>query len=50
MDYEDLEEYACDVCGNIPDEEGCIEHGKGCFTQHEDGGGYSVVDLPAKES
>lgn len=33
----------CSVCSNPPDEDGCIEHGKGCYTQSEDGGGYSFV-------
>jgi hypothetical protein len=45
MTYEEREKYACDVCGNVPDENGVIEHGKGCYTQSEDGGGTSVVDF-----
>jgi hypothetical protein len=35
---------ACKVCGNMPDEDGCIEHGRGCYTQSEDGGGISYAD------
>ena len=45
LSYEEREDYACDVCGNVPDEDGCIEHGKGCYTQSEDGGGFSCVDF-----
>lgn len=37
--------YACKVCGNVPDEEGCIEHGRGCYTQSADGGGTSYVEF-----
>lgn len=37
--------FACKVCGNIPDEEGWLEHGRGCYTQSEDGGGSEAVDL-----
>jgi hypothetical protein len=37
--------YACKVCGNIPDEEGMISHGKGCYTQSADGGGESYVEF-----
>ena len=33
----------CDVCGNWPNEDGEIEHGKGCYTQSADGGGSSFV-------
>ena len=35
---------ACDVCGNMPDEDGNLEHGRGCYTQSEDGGGTSFVE------
>lgn len=45
LTYGEREVYACDVCGNVPDEDGCIEHGKGCYTQSEDGGGFSCVDF-----
>jgi protein gp37 len=31
----------CDVCGNRANPEGTIEHGRGCYTQSEDGGGTS---------
>ena len=39
------EENACKVCGNMPDESGALDHGRGCYTQSEDGGGTSFVDL-----
>lgn len=48
LSYEKREPYACDVCGNVPDETGMIEHGKGCLTQDENGGGESWVEF-AKE-
>lgn len=34
----------CDVCGNTPDEDGVIEHGRGCHTQSADGGGIERVE------
>lgn len=37
----------CKICGNTPDENGAIEHGRGCYTQSEDGGGTSFVDPTA---
>lgn len=46
LTYEQRANYCCKVCENVPDEDGCIEHGKGCYTQSEDGGGSSYVDLP----
>lgn len=48
LTYDEREAYGCDVCGNVPDESGRIEHGKGCYTQSEDGGGESWVELPTK--
>ena len=48
LSYEERRDYACEVCGNAPDEQGCIEHGKGCYTQSEDGGGDSWVELPIR--
>ncbi len=41
--YEARSTYACDVCGNVPDEDGQLEHGRGCYTQDEEGGGVSYV-------
>ena len=38
--------YACKVCQNEPDEHGTIFHGRDCYTQSEDGGGESYVELP----
>lgn len=49
LTYEEREKYECDVCGNVPDEWGVIEHGKGCLTQSEDGGGISYVEFDSKE-
>lgn len=37
------ENNACKICGNWPDECGMISHGRGCYTQSEDGGGESFV-------
>lgn len=44
--------HSCKVCGAVPDADGCREHGGGCFTQQEDGGGsrrtsvFDYVDVP----
>ena len=43
--YERRRVFACDVCGNIPDECGNLEHGRGCYTQSSDGGGESYVEV-----
>lgn len=43
--YEQRAAYACKVCGNVPDEDGMIEHGRGCFVASEDGGGTSFTDM-----
>jgi len=48
LTYEEREIYQCDICGNVPDEYGVIEHGKGCYTQSSDGGGVSSVDFEIK--
>lgn len=34
----------CKVCHATPDEDGWINHGKGCYTQSEDGGGSEGAD------
>lgn len=47
--YQQREKHACDVCGNVPDEEGFIQHGRGCYVVNEDGGGITLVDFE-KES
>jgi len=49
LSYEEREPYACDVCSNVPDEDGWIEHGKGCYTESEDGGGSSHVEFDEDE-
>lgn len=38
-------DYACEVCGNTPDDEGVIEHGRGCFVVSENGGGVTMPDV-----
>lgn len=43
--YAEREPYACDVCGNVPDEYGMITHGRGCFVASEDGGGETYVEF-----
>lgn len=43
--YEYRKIFACDVCQNCPDEDGYLEHGRGCYTQSEDGGGTEHIDL-----
>jgi hypothetical protein len=44
MAAEERKRHECKICGNTPDEYGAIEHGKGCHTQSEDGGGTSHVE------
>lgn len=34
----------CDVCGNTADEDGMVNHGKGCYVADEDGGGSTGAD------
>jgi hypothetical protein len=36
---------ACEVCGNWPNEEGELEHGRGCYTLSQDGGGFEYVEV-----
>jgi hypothetical protein len=38
--------YACKVCSNYPDEEGVLDHGRGCYMIDENGGGSEYVDPP----
>ncbi len=51
LTYEQREAYACKVCGNVPDECGTLDHGRGCYVVSEDGGGSSYVefDPPSRE-
>lgn len=37
-------EHACEVCGNWPDEEGLLEHGRGCYKVNDDGGGCEYIE------
>lgn len=49
LTYDERVPYACDVCGNVRDEDGTIAHGKGCYVVSEDGGGESSY-LPAADA
>lgn len=35
--------FACKVCRNEPDVSGNLEHGKGCYHLHEEGGGTEYI-------
>lgn len=48
--YKILKEYACGICGNVPDENGVLEHAKGCYTENSDGGGYSFLEFTEKDT
>ena len=50
LSFAEREPYACDVCGNVPDEDGMIEHGKGCYTQSDEGFGFSYVEFTEIEA
>lgn len=39
------EQHACEICAAIPDSDGCIAHGRGCYAVSADGGGESWVEL-----
>jgi len=39
--------HECKVCGNTPNEEGILQHGKGCYVVSEDGGGEEYFDAAA---
>ncbi len=49
MTYEQREKWACKVCGNVPDEDGRLEHGRGCYVVSEDGGGETYVEFDEEE-
>ncbi len=38
--------HACKVCQNQPDDDGSIEHGRGCYVVDANGGGTTWVDVP----
>ena len=46
MTSAEREMLACKVCGNLPEDDGMIEHGRGCYVVCEDGGGVSYVEVP----
>lgn len=35
--------YACNVCQNVPDADGALEHGRGCYVMSSDGGGTEFI-------
>jgi hypothetical protein len=37
--------YACKVCSNYPDEEGVLDHGRGCYMIDENGGGSEYIEM-----
>jgi len=37
--------FACEICGNTPDESGTLEHGRGCYKISSDGGGTEFVEV-----
>lgn len=43
--YVEREKFTCKVCGNVPDETGLLEHGRGCFVVSEDGGGTEWIHM-----
>ena len=49
LTYEQRERYACKICGNVPDEDGALEHGRGCYRLSEDGGGIEYVEMELGE-
>ena len=36
-------DFSCKVCGNKPDGEGILEHGKGCYALDKNGGGSEFI-------
>jgi hypothetical protein len=45
LPYEDRRyRFACKICGNVPSEDGNLEHAKGCYSQSENGGGTEFID------
>lgn len=39
MNDNERQQFACKVCGNYPNDEGELQHGRGCYVLSEDGGG-----------
>lgn len=48
--FEERSLYACKVCGNVPDEDGLVVHGKGYYTQSAEGGGELYVEFCLRRS
>jgi hypothetical protein len=40
---EPVRDFACKVCGSKPDADGWLEHGSGCYTRSENGGGSEFI-------
>jgi len=38
--------HACKVCQNVPDEDGYLQHGRGCYVIDSDGGGTDYIRPP----
>jgi hypothetical protein len=41
--------YSCKVCGNKPDYEGVLEHGRGCYVMQSEGGGSEYIAAACKK-
>jgi len=41
--------YSCKVCGNKPDYEGVLEHGRGCYVMQSEGGGSEYIVAACKK-
>lgn len=47
--YSYRQQFACKCCGNVPDEKGELEHGRGCYALSEDGGGCESIEFPPSD-
>jgi hypothetical protein len=50
LSHDRRSKHACKVCQNIPDEDGVLEHGRGCFVADPDGGGQTFVVFDEEEN
>lgn len=48
--FPDEPAFLCKVCGARPDEDGWIEHGRGCYVLSADGGGSEYVGTRSTET
>ena len=44
-----LECLRCEICGNRPDEDGELRHGRGCYVVCEEGGGSDIFELNERQ-